>query len=100
MCILIYAQPLSQTGRQRLKVIFEHSDGFEIAREDLHLRGPGEFVGARQSGALAALRRPRAGRGAGRACPQAGRAPQASAPQRADLLLERWFAGREGLLRA
>ena len=49
-CILIYAQPLSQAGRERLKIIFEHSDGFEIARQDLQLRGPGEFIGARQSG--------------------------------------------------
>jgi ATP-dependent DNA helicase RecG len=33
-----------------LKIIYENTDGFEIARQDLHLRGPGEFVGARQSG--------------------------------------------------
>src|SRR5690606_7712791 len=50
VCILIYAQPLSETGRERLKVIYEHTDGFAIAREDLRIRGPGEFVGARQSG--------------------------------------------------
>jgi len=50
-CILLYAQPLSQAGRERLKIIFENSDGFEIAKADLRLRGPGEFVGARQSGA-------------------------------------------------
>jgi ATP-dependent DNA helicase RecG len=49
-CILLYAQPLGQTARARLKVIYENTDGFEIAREDLRLRGPGEFVGARQSG--------------------------------------------------
>jgi len=49
-CILLYAQPLSETARQRLRIIYENSDGFEIARQDLHLRGPGEFVGARQSG--------------------------------------------------
>ena len=39
-CVLLYAQPLSETARQRLKVIFESSDGFEIARQDLQLRGP------------------------------------------------------------
>jgi ATP-dependent DNA helicase RecG len=50
ICVLLYQQPLSETARQRLKIIFENSDGFEIARQDLHLRGPGEFVGARQSG--------------------------------------------------
>jgi ATP-dependent DNA helicase RecG len=49
-CVLIYAGPLGETARQRLKIIFEHRDGFEIARRDLQLRGPGEFVGARQSG--------------------------------------------------
>ncbi|MDR0777335.1 MAG: ATP-dependent DNA helicase RecG [Azonexus sp.] len=49
-CVLIYAGPLGEVARQRLKIIFEHSDGFEIARRDLQLRGPGEFVGARQSG--------------------------------------------------
>ncbi|MDR0996957.1 MAG: ATP-dependent DNA helicase RecG [Zoogloeaceae bacterium] len=49
-CLLLYAQPLSETAKARLKIIREHSDGFEIAREDLKLRGPGEFIGARQSG--------------------------------------------------
>jgi hypothetical protein len=50
VCVLLYQQPLSATARARLKIIFEHSDGFEIARQDLRLRGPGEFVGSRQSG--------------------------------------------------
>jgi len=50
-CILLYQQPLSEAARARLKVIFENTDGFVIAREDLRLRGPGEFLGARQSGA-------------------------------------------------
>jgi ATP-dependent DNA helicase RecG len=50
VCILLFAQPLSETARARLKIIFENTDGFEIARQDLHLRGPGEFVGSRQSG--------------------------------------------------
>ncbi len=49
-CILLYQKPLSETARARLKVIFESQDGFEIARQDLHLRGPGEFLGIRQSG--------------------------------------------------
>ncbi|HEY4997732.1 MAG TPA: ATP-dependent DNA helicase RecG, partial [Usitatibacter sp.] len=51
LAILLYYQPLSELARQRLKVIYESSDGFEIAREDLRLRGPGEYLGARQSGA-------------------------------------------------
>jgi len=50
VCVLLYQKPLSQTARARLKIIFENTDGFEIARQDLHLRGPGEFVGSRQSG--------------------------------------------------
>ncbi|WP_292923409.1 ATP-dependent DNA helicase RecG [Nitrosomonas sp.] len=50
ICILLFQQPLSEVARQRLRIIFEHSDGFEIARQDLQLRGPGEFLGAKQSG--------------------------------------------------
>ncbi len=49
-CILLYQTPLSDAARERLKVVYENSDGFEIARRDLELRGPGEFLGARQSG--------------------------------------------------
>ncbi len=50
ICILMYQNPLSKIAQQRLKIIFEHTDGFEIARQDLNIRGPGEFMGARQSG--------------------------------------------------
>ena len=50
VCILLYKNPLGEDARRRLRVIFENSDGFVIAREDLLLRGPGEFLGARQSG--------------------------------------------------
>ncbi|MBI3902353.1 MAG: ATP-dependent DNA helicase RecG [Nitrosomonadales bacterium] len=50
LCILMYQQPLSELARARLKIIFENTDGFEIAQQDLHLRGPGELLGARQSG--------------------------------------------------
>ncbi|MEO5694078.1 MAG: ATP-dependent DNA helicase RecG [Usitatibacter sp.] len=51
LAILLYYQPLSEAARTRLKVIYESTDGFEIARQDLQLRGPGEYLGARQSGA-------------------------------------------------
>jgi ATP-dependent DNA helicase RecG len=51
VCILLYRNPLGEAARKRLRVIFENSDGFTIAREDLLLRGPGEYLGARQSGA-------------------------------------------------
>lgn len=49
-CILLYQNPLGEAARERLKIIFENTDGFEIARRDLGMRGPGEFLGARQSG--------------------------------------------------
>jgi ATP-dependent DNA helicase RecG len=51
VCILLYGAPLSDTASARLKVILETRDGFEIAEQDLRQRGPGEFLGERQSGA-------------------------------------------------
>ena len=54
-CVLLYRAPLSPLARQRLKVIRETNDGFEIARRDLELRGYGELLGTRQTG-LAQLR--------------------------------------------
>ncbi|MES3012277.1 MAG: ATP-dependent DNA helicase RecG [Pseudomonadota bacterium] len=50
-CVLMYGAPLSDTAKARLKAMMETGDGFEIARRDLEIRGPGEFLGARQSGA-------------------------------------------------
>ena len=54
-CVLLYSAPeggrLGEMARERLKAMVETSDGFEIARRDLEIRGPGEFLGARQSGA-------------------------------------------------
>ena len=50
VCVLLYAGPLSATGKARLRAMAETNDGFEIARRDLDIRGPGEFMGARQSG--------------------------------------------------
>ncbi|MDX8385869.1 MAG: ATP-dependent DNA helicase RecG [Gallionella sp.] len=50
LCVLLYQQPLSELARERLKIIYESTDGFEIAQQDLRLRGPGELLGARQSG--------------------------------------------------
>jgi len=54
-CVLLYstgdAPRLGEIARARLKAMAETNDGFEIARRDLEIRGPGEFLGARQSGA-------------------------------------------------
>ncbi len=50
VCVLLYQGPLSATGKARLRAMAETGDGFEIARRDLDIRGPGEFMGARQSG--------------------------------------------------
>ncbi|MCX7148962.1 MAG: ATP-dependent DNA helicase RecG [Rhodocyclales bacterium] len=99
-CILLYAQPLGELARARLKIIFEISDGFEIAREDLRLRGPGEFIGARQSG-LPLLRYAD--------LQDAALVEQARAvaedmlrdePELAAAHLQRWLGGREELLKA
>jgi ATP-dependent DNA helicase RecG len=49
-CVLLYTAPLADTGKARLRAMAETTDGFEIARRDLAIRGPGEFLGARQSG--------------------------------------------------
>ena len=64
-CVLLYEAPeggrLGETARARLKAMVETNDGFEIARRDLDIRGPGEFLGARQSGAAHAGRTSRSG---------------------------------------
>ncbi|UOD31812.1 ATP-dependent DNA helicase RecG [Massilia violaceinigra] len=50
VCLLLYQSPLGPIAKQRLMTMRETTDGFEIARRDLEIRGPGEFLGARQSG--------------------------------------------------
>ncbi len=99
-CILLYARALSQAGRERLKIIFEHSDGFEIARQDLRLRGPGEFVGARQSG-VPLLRYADLDDAALVAAARAAAEEMLrDHPQLAAAHLARWLGGREELLKA
>ena len=51
-CVLMYKKPLGRMSRERLDVLRQSSDGFFIAERDLEIRGPGELLGARQSGAL------------------------------------------------
>ena len=50
VCLLMYAEPLSMAAKERLQTLREVSDGFVIAERDLSLRGPGELLGAKQSG--------------------------------------------------
>jgi ATP-dependent DNA helicase RecG len=79
-CVLMYHGPLSQQGKERLAVMRQTSDGFEIARKDLELRGPGEVLGTRQTGLLQ-LRI---------ADLQRDQSLLAEASRSADLLLKRW----------
>jgi ATP-dependent DNA helicase RecG len=51
-CVLMYHAPLTQSARERLAVLRDSTDGFEIARRDLELRGPGEVLGTRQTGEM------------------------------------------------
>ena len=101
VCVLLYQQPLSATARARLKIIFEHTDGFEIASQDLRLRGPGEFVGSRQSG-MPLLRY--ADLALDGELVELARAMAATllraAPDRAARHLQRWLGNREELLKA
>jgi ATP-dependent DNA helicase RecG len=51
-CVLLYSPPLSPMARERLGVVRDTTDGFEVARRDLELRGPGELLGTRQTGLM------------------------------------------------
>jgi ATP-dependent DNA helicase RecG len=51
-CVLLYQAPLSNNARERLAILRETGDGFEIARRDMELRGPGEVLGTRQTGEM------------------------------------------------
>jgi ATP-dependent DNA helicase RecG len=52
-CLLLYHNPLSETGKLRLGIMRESNDGFYIAEKDLEIRGPGEILGTRQTGLMA-----------------------------------------------
>ncbi|MBI3525321.1 MAG: ATP-dependent DNA helicase RecG [Betaproteobacteria bacterium] len=99
-CILLYAQPLGELARARLKIIFENHDGFEIARQDLHLRGPGEFVGARQSGLPLLRYADLEDAEMVEAARTAAEMLLHEQPDAAARHVERWLGGREELLKA
>jgi len=101
VCVLLYQNPLGEAARKRLRVIFENADGFIIASEDLRLRGPGEFLGARQSGApllrFADLDKDADLVGSARTVAE-GLLTQD--PNSAERHLDRWIGGRADFLRA
>ncbi|MCE4062452.1 ATP-dependent DNA helicase RecG [Pandoraea sputorum] len=101
VCLLMYASPLSMGAKARLQTMRETSDGFIIARRDLEIRGPGEFLGARQSGA-AMLRFVDLNEDAWM-IPGAQEAADAllkSHPGAVAAHLERWLGAREDYLKA
>jgi ATP-dependent DNA helicase RecG len=100
-CILLYSPKLSNAARARLKVIYENADGFEIARRDLELRGPGEVLGERQSG-VPLLRFADPGRDAELldCARDAAAALIAQAPEAARRHVERWLGARQELTHA
>ena len=51
-CVLLYRQPLGARARRRIDIMRRTHDGFEIAREDLNMRGPGEVLGTKQTGII------------------------------------------------
>ena len=99
-CVLLYATPLSELAQTRLKVIRDTTDGFEIASQDLAIRGPGELVGMRQSGA-AMLRFADLEADADllEAARETAQHLLAHAPKTAIRHLDRWLPGRDALLR-
>jgi len=95
-CVLLYRAPLSPMARSRLAAIRETSDGFQIARRDLALRGPGELLGLRQTG-LAQLRIADLTRDADLLEQVRATAAEllAAAPERITALQDRWVGERE-----
>jgi ATP-dependent DNA helicase RecG len=100
VCILLYQSQLSDTARERLRIIYESADGFEVARNDLRMRGPGELLGARQSG-MPMLRFAdlESDLDLLEAARQAADRLLRKWPERADVHLERWLGGRHEYLR-
>lgn len=97
VCILFFQNPLSEDARNRLKVIYESSDGFEIARQDLLLRGPGELLGARQSGVpMLRFANPERDRDLLERAARLGQMLTERHPDAVAAHLERWLGARAG----
>ncbi|MCD6673348.1 MAG: ATP-dependent DNA helicase RecG [Burkholderiaceae bacterium] len=101
VCVLLYREPLSPAARERLKTMYETSDGFEIARRDLQQRGPGEFLGARQSGdALLRFADLERDSELVEAARETARCMLAESPAQVETHLRRWLGSREEFLKA
>ncbi len=94
--MLLYQAPLSDLARARLAALRETNDGFEIAQRDLQMRGPGELLGLRQTGAaafhIADIARDRA------LLPRVQRTAVVMLerhPERVDPIIRRWVGRRE-----
>jgi len=94
-CILLYQSPLSMTARERLRAMYETTDGFEIARRDLDIRGPGEFLGMRQSGQTLLRFAELNNEALLQAAKETAQWLLEHDPQRAQNHLQRWLGGRE-----
>ena len=100
-CILMFQPPLSPNAKERLKTMRETQDGFAIAKKDLELRGPGEFLGHRQSGeALLRFADLAEDEGLVDLARDVAAAMLASHDDAVERHLARWMRGREELLRA
>ncbi|PLC49110.1 ATP-dependent DNA helicase RecG [Pollutimonas subterranea] len=101
VCVLMYQSPLSAVARQRLRAMYETADGFEIARRDLEQRGPGEFLGVRQSG-QELLRFASIDTDAmiAEQAQEAARELRDRFPGHARCHLERWMRGKQDFLRS
>ena len=101
VCILLFQPPLSMPAKERLKTMRETQDGFEIARKDLELRGPGEFLGHRQSGeALLRFADLQSDQALVDAARETAVSMLTDDPAGVDRHLQRWLRGGEDLLKA
>jgi len=101
VCVLLYTAPLSDAAKARLKALLETGDGFDISRRDLEIRGPGEMLGARQSGAaLLRFANPIEDEALLLEARRVAERLLDSAPDVAERHVERWLGGRSHYLNA